>query len=118
MRRWTFLVAGVALGLALAAAIGVRPLPAQEENRTNVSREYQIKAAYLYQFGRYVQWPADAFAAPQSPFVIGVMEKDPIAALWTTSPKRRRLTIARSKFGVSPPPRTCGRVTSCSFPPR
>ena len=25
------------------------------------SREYAIKAAYLYQFGRYVQWPAARF---------------------------------------------------------
>ena len=30
-----------------------------------VSREYQVKAAYLYQFGRYVQWPQTAFAGPR-----------------------------------------------------
>lgn len=44
------------------------------------SREYRIKAAYIYQFGRYVEWPESAFSGPQSPFVIGVMNDDPIAA--------------------------------------
>jgi hypothetical protein len=59
----------------------VRPifLRAQEEE-TAVNREYRIKAAYLYQFGRYVEWPAKAFPNPQSPFVIGVLESDPIVA--------------------------------------
>ena len=53
---------------------------AQDDNGMNVNREYQIKAAYLYQFGRYVEWPAEAFPTPQARFTIGVMEKDPIAA--------------------------------------
>ncbi len=77
-RRPPFLVAGVALGLAFAWAVG--SLRAQDDNGMNVNREYQIKAAYLYQFGRYVEWPAEAFPTPQARFTIGVMEKDPIAA--------------------------------------
>jgi hypothetical protein len=42
-----------------------------------VSREYTIKAAYLYNLGRYVEWPASVFADAKSPFVIGVLEPDP-----------------------------------------
>jgi hypothetical protein len=42
-----------------------------------INREYAIKAAYLYQFGHYIQWPADSFADDQSPFVIGVLGVDP-----------------------------------------
>lgn len=34
--------------------------------------ERRIKAAYLYKFASYVEWPADAFAAADSPVVIGV----------------------------------------------
>ena len=78
-RRWAFLVAIVALGPVLASDASVGPLLAQEDNGANINREYQIKAAYLYQFGRYVQWPPEAFPSPQTPFVIGVMEKDAIA---------------------------------------
>ena len=51
---------------------------AQDDEETTASREYRIKAAYLYQFGRYVEWPAKAFANSKSPFVIGVLEQDPL----------------------------------------
>jgi hypothetical protein len=35
--------------------------------------EYQIKAAYIYNFARFVDWPTQAFAAPDAPMVIGVL---------------------------------------------
>ena len=31
---------------------------AASRRQREINREYAIKAAYLYQFGRYVQWPA------------------------------------------------------------
>jgi hypothetical protein len=36
-----------------------------------------IKAAYLYNFALFVEWPADAFAKGDSPIVIGVLGEDP-----------------------------------------
>jgi hypothetical protein len=39
--------------------------------------EYQVKAVYLFNFGQFVEWPADAFAASNSPFVIGIVGEDP-----------------------------------------
>lgn len=39
----------------------------------DVSREDAIKAAYLYNFGRYVEWPDSAFSAEKSPLVIGIL---------------------------------------------
>ena len=64
--------------LLLALDLGKTPLGAQEDEETQANREYRIKAAYLYQFGRYVEWPAKAFSSRKAPFVIGVMEQDPI----------------------------------------
>ena len=43
--------------------------PAQDAAPT----EYQIKAAFLYNFAKFVEWPAEAFATPTSPIVIGVL---------------------------------------------
>jgi YfiR/HmsC-like len=43
--------------------------------------EYQVKAAYLFNFGRFVEWPASAYASPGAPFVIGVFGDDPFGAL-------------------------------------
>lgn len=39
--------------------------------------EYQIKAAFLYNFAKFVEWPADAFASPDSPVIFGVIGDDP-----------------------------------------
>jgi len=38
--------------------------------------EYHLKAVFLYNFGRFVEWPDQALSPKGGPFVIGVMEKD------------------------------------------
>lgn len=38
--------------------------------------EHEVKAAFLYQFGRYVEWPSDQ-ERPSSAFVICVLGDDP-----------------------------------------
>ena len=40
------------------------------------SLEIQVKAAYLYKFGNYIEWPARVFSTADSPLVIGVMGAD------------------------------------------
>src|SRR2546426_126694 len=49
------------------------PLPAQD---LPVS-EYRVKAVWLLNFARFVDWPPSAFANPHSPFVVGLLGKDP-----------------------------------------
>jgi hypothetical protein len=68
----------VCLGLSLlmVGSSGPTLLVAQDEDIAN--REYRIKAAYLYQFGRYVEWPAKSFSDANAPFVIGVLGQDPV----------------------------------------
>ena len=39
--------------------------------------EYQVKAAYLYNFAKFVTFPAQSFAADNTEFVIGVLGDDP-----------------------------------------
>ena len=34
----------------------------------------------MYQLGRYIDWPTKVFADRKSPFVIGLLEKDPLIA--------------------------------------
>ena len=40
------------------------------------SREYQLKAVYLFKFAQFVRWPARAFADAAAPLVIGVLGDD------------------------------------------
>jgi len=57
------------------AAAGI-PLVAMAQDR---AAEVPIKAAFLYKFGEFVQWPPAVFARPDAPFVIGVMSAEDVA---------------------------------------
>jgi len=37
------------------------------------NREYAVKAAFIYNFAQFTQWPAEAFPAADSPLTIGVI---------------------------------------------
>ncbi len=39
--------------------------------------EYQVKAAYLYNFMKFVEWPGHVFENEQSPIVLGILGDDP-----------------------------------------
>jgi hypothetical protein len=39
--------------------------------------QYQVKAAYLFNFLKFVQWPEDAFQDSLAPIVIGIVGDDP-----------------------------------------
>lgn len=38
--------------------------------------EYQVKAAYLFNFLKFVEWPEEAFPDPLAPIVIGICGED------------------------------------------
>jgi len=46
--------------------------PAAPGAETEISKEYQVKAAFLYNFTKFVEWPGERFADPDTPIVIGV----------------------------------------------
>ncbi len=66
-------VAAMAFAVALA---GNCNLSAQTPKIT----EYQVKAAYLANFGRFVEWPGSATAAKSESFNICVLGRDPFGA--------------------------------------
>jgi hypothetical protein len=43
-----------------------------------INREYPLKALFIYNFGGYVEWPADAFASDDAPFVVCVLGTAPV----------------------------------------
>jgi uncharacterized protein DUF4154 len=42
-----------------------------------ISTENKIKATYLFNFPQFIEWPAEIFPSPASPFVIGILGTDP-----------------------------------------
>jgi hypothetical protein len=83
--------AAVCLGLHAAAGVaGLWPQAAWAQPEGGVG-EYQVKAAYLYKFLDFVDWPATAFEGPKSPFVIGVAGADVLADELDALIARRRV---------------------------
>ena len=46
-----------------------------------MSREYNIKAVFLYNFARFVEWPASTLGNAETPFVIGILGDDPFRSV-------------------------------------
>lgn len=65
------------------------------------SREYQIKAAFLYNFIKFVDWPNDKMAEPNKPIVLGIIGKDPFENAFEPvidkKVKGRKLVVERFK---------------------
>ncbi|MFC4931213.1 YfiR family protein [Massilia sp. GCM10023247] len=75
-------VAGWALACAaaLCAAGAVLPPPALAQSSATQLLERRVKAAFLYKFLSYAEFPAGAFSDSTAPVTIGVIGSDEMAA--------------------------------------
>lgn len=73
---WRLLLAAVLLTFIAGNPTGSWADSSQQDSAPS---KQDIEAAYLYKFGSYVTWPDEAFAAPDSPVVIGVADADELA---------------------------------------
>lgn len=64
------------LAIVSGTLLGGSPAGAAEEP----TLEHRVKAAFLYQFVGYVEWPPRSFTLPDAPVVIAVMGADAVAA--------------------------------------
>ncbi len=74
--------------------------------------EATVKAAYLFNFAKLVEWPASAFDRAQAPLVIGVVGRDAVADELTRSfgkatANGRPLEIRRVSAGNAAALRAC-----------
>lgn len=91
------LAAGMTIALAVSAGDGGTSVAAT--SAVADASEYEVKAAYLYNFGKFVAWPEDALAAAD-PLVICVVGRDPFGAVLDDTIRgktvqERRLTVRR-----------------------
>jgi len=66
--------------------------------------EYQVKAAFLYNFARFVEWPAEAFATRDAPVQICVLGENPFGSdldqiVQGKSVSGRRVTVRNLRNG-------------------
>lgn len=63
--------------VVLVLALFVMPIAAQAREQSAQSREYQVKAAFLYNFIKFVDWPKEKIGDSNEPITIGIIGKDP-----------------------------------------
>jgi hypothetical protein len=83
LRAWTAIAAAFALACAPSGVAYAQ------------FQEFQVKAAYLYKFAPFVDWPANAFPSPTSALVLCVAGEDPFGPMLDRA-------VAGQKIGVRP----------------
>ena len=95
-----------ALGLCLLAALFLRE-PADGQAPPT---EYDVKAAFLLNFARFVEWPANAFPNADAPITFCILGEDPFGQAIDTIMEGQTVSSRKVKVrrisGV-PPPTTC-----------
>jgi hypothetical protein len=69
------------LVLGLISAFGFPVLSAR--GQSDGTSGYKVKTAFLFNFAKFIEWPASSFATPQSPFAICVLGQDPFGSTLT-----------------------------------
>lgn len=54
--------------------------------------EYEVKAAYVLNFARFAEWPAESFENDSAPVILGILGRDPFGSLLDR-------TLANQKIG-------------------
>ena len=67
--------------VCLAFSIGLATLVVAAPARPAPPSEHEVKAAYLFNFASFVQWPPTAFGGPDSPLTICLLGPDPFGPL-------------------------------------
>jgi hypothetical protein len=67
----------------------------EPEDVVDEAKAAKVKAAYLYNFAKFVTWPSEAFGDTAAPIVIGVLDDDDFVEVVRT-------TIANKKVGDRP----------------
>lgn len=80
--------------VAAVLALACRPIFVQAQ----APSEYQVKAAFLFNFAKFVEWPAAAFRNGQSPITICVIGDDPFGPLIDETVKGQ--SFANRSFSV------------------
>lgn len=77
-------------------------MPIMGSAQSTISKEYQIKAVFLFNFVQFVEWPEGAFVDASTPICIGVLGEDPFGqaldeVIRGETIKGRPLTVVRAR---------------------
>ena len=76
-------VLAICAGLMLAASARAQEI--------DEAKALQVKAAYLYNFAKFVRWPDDVFEDDKAPVLIGVLGNDPFGHVLDDTVKGKKI---------------------------
>ena len=87
--------------LSIAVASIADKVASRIEADSVVNREYRVKAAFLYNFARFVDWPGEKAADTDGPIIIGIIGNDPFGGAFESVKdahvKGRKVAVERFK---------------------
>jgi YfiR/HmsC-like len=94
----------LAVAFLLALVKGATAVGDARADERKSALELQVKAAFLYKFAGYVEWPADVFPAADTPVTIGVLHDEAMAEALSKlvagrTSSGRRVAVAPLKAG-------------------
>jgi len=95
----------ISILVVLVLSIAIVPIAGKVasniEADSAANREYQVKAAFLYSFIKFVDWPAEDTVDVNQPIIIGVLGTDPFGNAFEpvkdTHVKGRKVNVERFK---------------------
>jgi YfiR/HmsC-like len=100
VRKWSLL-------LTWACMIAAISYPAHAEGEPT---EYQVKAAFLLNFTKFVQWPVTAFSDEHSPLTICILGDDPFGNTLNDTVKGEAVNgheLSIQRIRRAPDPKSC-----------
>jgi len=86
MRKRFYILVLVTLLGAVIAPQARADTPSGQEYQANAagssSREYQVKAAFLYNFIKFVDWPKEKMGDANEPITLGIIGRDPFGKVF------------------------------------
>ena len=67
--------------LVAAMTLNLAPSADAQTGDASDSSEYLIKAGFIYNFAKFVEWPSTSFPQADSPIVIGILGTDPFGSV-------------------------------------
>lgn len=77
MIRRFFRICSLRIALGTAATLS---LPTINYAEAAELPEYELKAAFIYNFAKFITWPPDSFEAANSPIIIAVLGENPFGS--------------------------------------
>ena len=90
--------------------IGAGLNPALFGQETSGPLEYQVKAAFLLNFTKFIEWPASAFRQPDSPVSICILGADPFGGALDQMVSGELVNgrkVVTQRIRTAPPPQLC-----------